>query len=129
MVTPPVSFAAYAGAAIARAEPMKTGWTAWTFALAGFLLPYMFVYNKSLLLMGSVLSIIPAIFTSLIGTICLGSGIIGYLITKVRLYERMLLLLAAFMLIKPGLATDLAGLGCVGLTIVIQLRKVRAFRS
>ena len=43
MVTPPVSFAAYAGAAIARAEPMRTGWAAWTFARAGFLLPDMFV--------------------------------------------------------------------------------------
>ena len=129
MVTPPVSFAAYAGAAIAKAEPMRTGWTAWTFALAGFLLPYMFVYNKSLLLMGSALSIIPAIFTSLIGIICLGAGIIGYLITEVRFYERILLLLAALMLIKPGLATDLAGLACVGLTIVMQLRKVRGLRS
>jgi TRAP transporter 4TM/12TM fusion protein len=56
MVTPPVSFAAYAGAAIAKSDPMKTGWTAWTFALAGFLLPYMFVYNNSLLLMGSVMN-------------------------------------------------------------------------
>jgi TRAP transporter 4TM/12TM fusion protein len=123
MVTPPVSFAAYAGAAIARAEPMRTGWTAWTFALAGFLLPYMFVYNKSLLLIGSAVSIVPAVFTSLIGIICLGAGIIGYLITEVRSYERMLLLLAAFLLIKPGLITDIAGLVCVIITVFLQLRK------
>ena len=123
MVTPPVSFASYAGAAIARAEPMRTGWTAWTFALAGFLLPYMFVYNKSLLLMGSAVSIVPAIFTSLIGIICLGAGIIGYLITEVRFHERILLLLAAFLLIKPGLVTDIAGLVCVIITIFLQLRK------
>jgi len=123
MVTPPVSFAAYAGAAIARAEPMKTGWTAWTFALAGFLLPYMFVYNKSLLLIGSAVSIVPAVFTSLIGIICLGAGIIGYLITEVRSYERILLLLAAFLLIKPGLVTDIAGLVCVIITVFLQLRK------
>jgi TRAP transporter 4TM/12TM fusion protein len=123
MVTPPVSFAAYAGAAIARAEPMKTGWTAWTFALAGFLLPYMFVYNKSLLLIGSAVSIVPAVFTSLIGIICLGAGIIGYLITEVRFHERILLLLAAFLLIKPGLITDIAGLVCVIITVFLQLRK------
>ena len=79
-------------------------------------------------MMGSALIIIPAIFTSLIGIICLGAGIIGYLIAEARSYERILLLLGAFMLIKPGLATDLAGLACVGLTIVIQLRKVRALR-
>jgi TRAP transporter 4TM/12TM fusion protein len=123
MVTPPVSFAAYAGAAIARAEPMKTGWTAWTFALAGFLLPYMFVYNKSLLLIGSAISIVPAVFTSLIGIICLGAGIIGYLITEARSYERILLLLAAFLLIKPGLITDIAGLLCIIITVSLQLRK------
>jgi len=122
MVTPPVSFASYAGAAIAKADPMKTGWTAWTFALAGFLLPYMFVYNKSLLLMGSALSIIPAIFTSLIGIVCLGAGIIGYLFRKTSLQERTLLLAAAFLLIKPGLMTDLIGLLCAVLVVILQLR-------
>ena len=102
---------------------MKTGWTAWTFALAGFLLPYMFVYNKALLLTGSVLAIIPAVITSLVGIICFGSGIIGYLIKKTSLYERVFLFSAAFLLIKPGLMTDVIGLGCVGMTLYLQLRK------
>jgi len=125
MVTPPVSFAAYAGAGIANADPIKTGWTAWTFALAGFLLPYMFVYNNSLLLMGAAINVSTAVVTSVIGVICLGSGIIGYLITEVRYYERILLLLAAFLLIKPGLATDLIGLLCVVWVIILQLRLKR----
>lgn len=123
MVTPPVSFAAYAGAAIAKADPMKTGWTAWTFALAGFLLPYMFVYNNSLLLMGSVINTIFSILTSIIGVICLGAGIIGYLIKETSIYERVFLFSAAFLLIKPGLMTDVIGLGCVGMTLYLQLRK------
>lgn len=123
MVTPPVSFAAYAGAAIAEADPIKTGWTAWTFALAGFLLPYIFVYNNSLLLMGSAVSVSFAVVTSVIGVICLGSGIIGYLIKKTRIYERVFLFSAAFLLIKPGLMTDVIGLGCVGMTLYLQLRK------
>ncbi|MEE9421135.1 MAG: DUF3394 domain-containing protein, partial [Desulfatiglandaceae bacterium] len=123
MVTPPVSFAAYAGAAIAKADPMKTGWTAWTFALAGFLLPYMFVYNNSLLLMGSALNILLSIFTSIIGVVCLGAGIISYFVKQTNSYERIFLLAAAFLLIKPGLMTDLLGLGCVGFTLYHQLRK------
>jgi len=123
MITPPVSFAAYAGAAIAEADPIKTGWTAWTFALAGFLLPYIFVYNNSLLLMGSAVSVSSAVVTSVIGVICLGSGIIGYLIKKTSLYERVFLFSAAFLLIKPGLMTDVIGLGCVGMTLYLQLRK------
>jgi TRAP transporter 4TM/12TM fusion protein len=123
MVTPPVAFAAYAGAAIAEADPMKTGFSAWTFALAGFLLPYMFVYNNALLLMGSVPNIILAVITSLIGIVCLGAGIIGYLLRETRFYERIFLLGAAFLLIKPGLMTDLLGLLCVVATIYLQLRK------
>ncbi|MFH1124896.1 MAG: TRAP transporter permease [Pseudomonadota bacterium] len=126
MVTPPVSFAAYAGAAIAKADPMKTGWTAWTFALAGFLLPFMFVYNNSLLLMGSPLNIILALFTSIIGVICLGAAIIGYLVQETRLYDRILMFAAAFLLIKPGLITDVLGLLCVGAVVLLQLRKTKA---
>jgi TRAP transporter 4TM/12TM fusion protein len=123
MVTPPVSFAAYAGAGIANADPFKTGWTAWTFALAGFLLPYMFVYNKSLLLMGTAFHIIPALLTSLIGIVCLGAGIIGYLFKQTSLKERLLLLAAAFFLIKPGLSTDIIGLLCVVVVVILQLRE------
>jgi TRAP-type uncharacterized transport system fused permease subunit len=122
MVTPPVSFAAYAGAAIAKADPMKTGWTAWIFAFAGFLLPYMFVYNNSLLLMGSVFHILISIFTAIIGVICLGSGIIGHLLNGTRLFDRLLLFAAAFLLISPGVTTDLIGFLCVGLAVVLQLK-------
>ena len=122
MVTPPVSFAAYAGAAIAKAEPMKTGWYAWTFALAGFLLPYMFVYNKSLLLMGNLTQISVSVVTSLVGVICLGSAIIGYFAKRTNLHERILLFAAAFLLIQPGWATDIIGLFCAGLPLFLQLK-------
>jgi TRAP-type uncharacterized transport system fused permease subunit len=123
MVTPPVSFASYAGAAIAKSDPMKTGWTAWTFALAGFLLPYMFVYNKALLMMGSPLHISFSIITSLIGVICLGGGIIGYLHKPARIHERVLLLAAALLLIKPGLMTDIGGFLCVAVVVFFQIKK------
>ena len=126
MVTPPVSFAAFAGAAIAKADPIKTGWTAWVFALAGFLLPYMFVYNNSLLLMGSTGSIIISILTSIIGVICLGSGIIGYLFKKAPVHERILLFAAALLLIKPGIITDIAGILCVIVTVSRQLKSGRS---
>jgi TRAP-type uncharacterized transport system fused permease subunit len=122
MVTPPVSFASYAGAAIAKADPMKTGWTAWTFALAGFLLPYMFVYNNALLLMGSVSDIVPAIITSAVGIVCLGAAIIGYLHLPTKLHERLLLFAAAFLLVKPGLATDVIGLLGAALVVILQVR-------
>jgi TRAP-type uncharacterized transport system fused permease subunit len=91
--------------------------------LAGFLLPYMFVYNNSLLLMGSAVNIGLSILTSIIGVICLGAGIIGYLVKRTMIYDRILMFGAAFLLIKPGLITDVVGLLCVAITIFIQLRK------
>jgi TRAP transporter 4TM/12TM fusion protein len=123
MVTPPVSFAAYAGAALAKADPMKTGWTAWTFALAGFLLPYMFVYNNSLLLMGSVTNILFSVLTSMIGVICLGAAIIGYVLKRTPAHERLLLFAAALLLIKPGVLTDIGGFLCVLVAVVLQVKK------
>ena len=123
MVTPPVALAAYAGAAIGNADPMKTGWTAWLFALAGFLLPYMFVYNNSLLLMGSAVQVSLAVLSAVIGVICLGAGIIGYFLRPSPPIERILLFAAAFLLIKPGIITDLAGLVCIGIIALIQIRR------
>lgn len=123
MVTPPVSFASYAGAAIAQAEPMKTGWTAWTFALAGFLLPYMFVYNPSLLMEGTAFRISLAVVTSLVGIVCLGAGIIGYFIHHTRFYDRILLFAAAFLLIKPGWTTDIFGIVCIIIAAVLQVKR------
>ncbi len=129
MVTPPVSFAAFAGAAIAQASPMKTGFSAWTFALAGFLLPYMFVYNKSLLLIGSWSAVAWSVITSVIGVVCLGAGIIGYFVKETTLFERILLFVAAFLLIKPGLATDALGALCVAAVIFFELRGLKAQSS
>jgi TRAP-type uncharacterized transport system fused permease subunit len=83
----------------------------------------MFIYNPSLLLMGTPTRIIVAVVTSLVGIICLGAAIIGYLKRTTRLYERSLLFAAAFLLIKPGWATDLIGLLCAGIVLILQVRK------
>ncbi|PKN66718.1 MAG: hypothetical protein CVU57_05585 [Deltaproteobacteria bacterium HGW-Deltaproteobacteria-15] len=123
MVTPPVAFASYAGAAIAKADPMKTGWAAWTFALSGFLLPYMFIYNPPLLFEGPWQDILQASVTGGIGIICLGAAVIGYLARITTLPERLLLFAASLLLIKPGWITDICGLLCVAVTLYLQLRR------
>jgi TRAP-type uncharacterized transport system fused permease subunit len=102
--------AAYAGAALAKSEPMKTGFLAWKFALAAFLLPYMFVYNSALLLMGPAGECILASITSIIGAVCLSASVVGYLNRKLTWFWRMVSLVAAFLLIKPGWITDLIGI-------------------
>ena len=110
MVTPPIGFAAYAGAAIAESDTMKTSFKAWMFSLAGFILPYIFVYNNSLLMMGSFWRIVYSIFTSIIGVICLGGGVIGYTRRKLNFIERIFIFIAAVALIKPGYITDIIGI-------------------
>lgn len=125
MVTPPVAFASYAGAAIAKADPMRTGWVAWTFALAGFLLPYMFVFNPPLLLEGPWHEIVQAFLTGTMGVICLSAAVIGYFYRETRLHERLILFAASLLLIKPGWITDVLGLACVALTLFLQFRRAR----
>jgi TRAP transporter 4TM/12TM fusion protein len=128
MVTPPVAFASYAGAAIAKADPMKTGWAAWTFALAGFLLPYMFIYNPPLLFDGPWHEILLSFVTGSIGVICLGAAVIGYFASDTKIEERLLLFAASFLLIKPGWITDLLGLVCLAVTLILQLRRRSAMK-
>ncbi len=119
-ITPPVALAAYAGAGISGADPFKTGFTAWRLGLAGFIVPFMFVYGPSLLLQGSPGEIALTVVSASIGVISLASALEGYLIRQLSLWERALLLFGAVVLIKPGLITDVVG---IGLLILVLLRQ------
>ena len=128
-ITPPVALAAYAGAAIAKSDPMKTGWTASRLGITAFIVPYMCVYGNELLLIGSATSIIQALATGLIGVFFLSLSMQGWFWGKVPLLTRGLLLLAAMGLIKPGTYTDLGGLALGGLTMAFQFFMVRRRQS
>lgn len=80
-VSPPVALATYAAAGIAKSNPMKTGYTALMTAVAGFLVPYMFVYNPYLLLQGDIWHIIIGCGTALVGIIGLSAGVQGFWLT------------------------------------------------
>jgi len=110
-ITPPVALAAYAGAGLAGANSMRTGWTAVKLALAGFLIPYIFCYSPDLLLLDTTVPQALLAFTSAcLGIWALASSVQNFLITRTNLLERGLLFAAALSLIKPGLTTDLFGL-------------------
>lgn len=120
-VTPPVALAAYAGSGIAGSEPFKTGFTAFRLALAGFLVPFVFVYNPILLGVNFVLSLaIIAYITAIIGVIFLGASNVGFFVTKLNFYERILLFISAILLIAPGLKTDLIGFAIGGSIYLMQ---------
>ncbi len=123
MVTPPVGFAFYASSAIANSDPMKTGWTAFKFALVGFILPYMFIFYPSLLLIGSLSEILLATLPAVIGILLLSIGVVGFFKKEIGWLGRGLLIIGAVLLIHPGMTTSLIGIGLGGLVLIPQYRK------
>lgn len=126
-VTPPVALATYAAAGIAGSNAMKTGFTALVTAMAGFVVPYMFIYNPHLLFQGNILQIGLAFITALMGIIGLSAGVQGYYIAPLSLIERLALLAVPFLLIVPNAATDIAGLAI--LVGVYGLQKMKAKKT
>lgn len=120
-LTPPVALAAFAAAGIAKADPTKTGLIAFRLALAGFLVPFIFVYDNSLLLLNTTtIRAIEITLTAVVGIVFLGAGVIGYFVTQAKVYERAVFVAAALLLIIPGWATDVAGFGLGFLGIASQ---------
>jgi TRAP transporter 4TM/12TM fusion protein len=126
-ITPPVCLAAYAGAGIAGANPMRTGVTAVMLAIAAFIIPYTFVTNPVLLLQdATVANLAPAILTALLGMGAISAGIMGYLVGPTNIVERMVLIPAGIMLVYPSLFVSLLGLALAAGVGIFQYIRVRA---
>jgi TRAP transporter 4TM/12TM fusion protein len=124
-LTPPVALAAFAAAAIANAKTWNVGWLGMKFALAGFVIPYMFVFGPAMVLVGSPTEITLAIITGLLGTLALGAGVQGWLLRRSAWVERGILIIGALLLIKPGWITDLIGLGLLIIVAAFQYTKIK----
>ena len=123
--TPPVGLAAYAAAGIARSDPIKTGWRAFSLDMRTFLLPYMFITAPQMLLINTTWIEALHIFVSAsIGMYALAGAMQGYLITEARWHERVILFVSAIALVKPGLYSDIGGI--IGLVFVYALQRARA---
>ncbi len=110
-LTPPVALAAFAGAGIAGGNTTKTGIQAVKIALAGFVVPYIFAYNNSLLLIDTTFfEATLVITTAVVGVFSLGVGVEGYLFRKTNPLVRLLFFVSAFSLMIPGIQTDLIGM-------------------
>lgn len=120
-ITPPVALASFAAASLAKAPMWDTALQAVRLAIAGFIVPYMFVYGPALLVgLRPWQDTLLALFTGTIGTMCLAGAAIGYLLRPATLLERGILLAAALTLIRPGLVTDVVGLGLLGVVVAMQ---------
>ncbi|MBU0651789.1 MAG: DUF3394 domain-containing protein, partial [Proteobacteria bacterium] len=119
-ITPPVALAVYAATGISRSALWETGWAAVKLGATGYIVPFMFAFSPSLLMIGSWTRVGLAVVTALIGVICLAGSLHKYFLNHMVLWERVVLFAAAFALIKPGLMTDLVGIGLLLLVLVSQ---------
>ncbi|MST56273.1 TRAP transporter permease [Pyramidobacter sp. SM-530-WT-4B] len=124
-VSPPVALATYAAAGIAKSNPMKTGYTALMTAVAGFLVPYMFVYNPYLLLQGDIWHIIIGCGTALVGIIGLSAGVQGFLVDDLNVLERMALVSVPFFVIYPTLTSNVVGCAIIATLFLWQKYRQR----
>ena len=131
-LTPPVALAAYAGAAIAQANPMKTAMTATKLAIAAFIVPYVFALNPAMLFIDTTVpEVILICITSVIGIFSVSASLEGYLLTNLPWPLRILAAVGGLLLVYPGLVTDLVGLILVAVVVATQIaafRKAKALK-
>ncbi|UOR14048.1 TRAP transporter permease [Halobacillus amylolyticus] len=121
-ITPPVCLAAYAGAGIAGANPMKAGVTAVKLAIAAFIIPYVFVSQPILLLQGDAnfVNVSIAVVTALLGMASISAAMIGYFVSKVNWLERIFLFAGGLLLVYPEYVISLAGLAVFAVVTALQ---------
>lgn len=121
-LTPPVALAAYAGAAIAQANPMKTAFTATKLAIGAFIVPYVFALNPAMLFIDTTASeVILICVSSIVGIFGVSAALEGYFLHHMKWYERIACVVGGLLLIYPGLVTDLIGLVLVAVVLLVQV--------
>lgn len=120
-ITPPVALAVYAAAGLAKSDIWKTGWSAVKVGSAGFIVPFMFVYEPAILMIGSWPEIAHASVSATLGCLLLAAGLAGYWVGPASALQRVLLVAGALGLVTPGVISDLAGAGVAALVTFWQL--------
>lgn len=142
-ITPPVALAAFAGAGISGGDPMRTGFTALKLSAAGFLIPYLFVYNPAMMMidtsnvavnakefpMASLASILWITISAIIGIVALSAAIEGYFKTTMNFLVRLILALGAVCLIIPETYTDFIGIVLVSILLTFNYLKGYNFKK
>ncbi|MDX5402906.1 MAG: TRAP transporter permease [Rhodobacterales bacterium] len=122
-ITPPVAIAVYAACGIAQSPVMSTSWTAVRLGLTGYIIPFMFVFGPSLLMIGTWTEIVLTAISATMGVTFLAAGLAGFLLRPTGWIVRSLLIAAALTLINPGLLTDAIGLSLALLALFLNARE------
>ena len=124
-ITPPVALAAYAGSAIAGANPMKTGINATRLAIAAFIVPYVFALNPAILFIDTgVWEVVQITISSIVGIAGVAAGLSGYLYRNLNWILRIVAIAGGLLLIIPGSVTDI-----IGIVIIVAIFLVQVFAS
>ncbi|MFP3390900.1 TRAP transporter permease [Brevibacillus sp. SIMBA_040] len=109
-ITPPVALAAFAASGIAKSKPIKTGIESTRLSIAAFMAPYIFVVSPALLLIDTTFTeSLWVMFTSTLGMIGVGAGLIGYWMAKLNILERIAAVAGGVLAVIPGIESDIAG--------------------
>ena len=120
-ITPPVALAAYAGSAIAKADPMRTGFNATKLAIAAFIVPYIFAMNPVMLFIDTTaFEVVQIVISSLVGLFGVASALNGFLYRPVNWLFRILLVAGGLCMMVPGTLTDVIGLAIIVAVILYQ---------
>ncbi len=129
-ITPPVALAAYAGSAIAKSDPMKTGINATRLAIAAFIVPYIFAYSPAMLFIDTTpAAVVTIVITSIIGIFGVAAGIGGYIFKNMNPVSRLLIIAGGLALLIPGTLTDVIGILLIAFVCVtdyLSAKRVKA---
>ena len=119
-ITPPVALAVYAAAGLAKADLWASGWASVRIGAAGFLVPFAFVYQPAILMIGSWGDTLLSTVSATLGVLVLAAGLHGYFLRRLDMWERGWCIAAALLLIDPGIVTDVAGYSMVAAILAWQ---------
>ncbi|GAJ97641.1 LOW QUALITY PROTEIN: TRAP-type uncharacterized transport system, fused permease component [Geomicrobium sp. JCM 19055] len=119
-ITPPVALASFAASGIANTNPLQTSLVALRLGIAGFIVPFMFVYGPSLIWIGTPGEVVITLTTALVGVFALSAAIEGWWLRGTYWYERIALFVAAIMLVVPDFLVSLAGFAIFAIVFVLQ---------
>lgn len=126
-VTPPVALGAYAGASLAETDPMKTAFEASRIAVAGYIIPYMLIYNAPIMLKGTFMEIVLALVSATLAIYLVVIGIEGWMLTRLNIIERLVLIVGAILIPFPILFSRIQGIifGLILVSVIYMLQRNR----
>ena len=126
-VTPPVALGAYAGASLAKTDPMKTAFEASRIAVAGYIIPYMLIYNAPIMLKGTFMEIVLALVSATLAIYLVVIGIEGWMLTRLNIIERVVLIVGAILIPFPIVFSRIQGIivGLILVSVIYMLQRNR----